>query len=166
MKYFTKIGDKERVFTFERKGGALFVHCDGRTVRLDLSAIGKGGVYSMLVDDRSHDVVFEAIDGRVLVLLHGETIKVHVEDERERTAHAAGAARSRGKRTVKSSMPGAVIDVLVEVGDEIEDGQTLLVLEAMKMQNPLVAEGEGTVAKIHVGKGDTVSSGSVLLDLE
>lgn len=166
LKYCTKIGDRERVFTFERRGGELFVQCDGREVRLDLSAIGTGTEFSMLVDGRSHDVAFEVVDGRMRVLLHGESVKVHVEDEREHAALAAGSAKSVGRRTVKSSMPGAVIEVLVRVHDEVEDGQTLLVLEAMKMQNPLVAEGAGTVTKIHVKQGDTIASGTALLDLE
>ena len=63
-------------------------------------------------------------------------------------------------------MPGRVVRVLVEVGDEVEEGQALLVIEAMKMQNELKSPKTGRVAKIAVGVGDAVGSGDVLVVVE
>ena len=166
MKYYTRIGDEEREFTFERKGGRLFAHSDGKTFELDVSMIGDGTAFSLLVDGRSHDLVVKPGDGRTRVLVDGESIHVHVEDERERTAHVVASARPKGKRTLTSSMPGIVVELQVAPGDVVEDGQTLLILEAMKMQNPIPAEGGGTVAKVHIKKGDTISTGADLVDLD
>ena len=100
------------------------------------------------------------------MLVSGETVKVQVEDERERTANAVANARPQGKRTLTSSMPGIVVEIQVAPGDVVVDGQTLLVLEAMKMQNPIQAEGDGTVDKIHVSVGDTIGSGADLVDID
>jgi biotin carboxyl carrier protein len=63
-------------------------------------------------------------------------------------------------------MPGRMVRVLVEVGDEVEAGQALLVIEAMKMQNELKSPKAGRVARIAVGVGDAVGSGDVLVVVE
>ncbi len=64
---------------------------------------------------------------------------------------------------VKAPMPGSVLEVKVKVGDTVSDGDVLLVLEAMKMENELTASQEGTVAEVLVKKGDTVNSGDPLI---
>ncbi|MCB9871310.1 MAG: acetyl-CoA carboxylase biotin carboxyl carrier protein subunit [Planctomycetes bacterium] len=166
MLYYTDIGGRERAFTFQRRGDQLVARCGDRTYRLDLSMVGDGSAFSMLVDNRSFDIVVEATDGMSFVQVSGEVVKVKVEDERERTAHAVARSRVGGRRTIKASMPGVVIDVAVAVGDAVEDGQTLLVLEAMKMQNPIQAEGAGKVVKVHVAPGDTIANGTALVDLD
>ncbi len=166
MKYYTRIGDREREFTFERKGERLIAHSDDKLYELDLSMVGDGAAFSLLVDDRSYDVIIEGGEGCSRVLVNGETVKVQVEDERERIANAVASARPKGKRTLTSSMPGIVVEIQVAPGDVVEDGQTLLILEAMKMRNPIHAEGGGTVVKIHVDKGDTIGSGANLVDLD
>ena len=166
MKYYTKIGDREREFTFERKGDTLTAHCDGKTWQLDVSLVGDGAAFSMIVDGRSYDLIVDASEGHTLVQVQGEFVRVKVEDERERTAHEVAGARTGGKRTVCASMPGVVVEVLCDAGQQVEDGQTLLVLEAMKMQNPIGAEGAGTVTKIHVTAGEALASGAPLVDLE
>ena len=168
MKYYATIGDREREFTFEREGDALLAKVGDRSYRLDLSMVGDGTAFSLLVDDRSYDLILivDASVGHTLVQVNGELVKVRVEDERERTASEVAGARADGKRTLTASMPGVVADVLVAVGDQVEDGQTLLILEAMKMQNPIQAEGSGMVRRIHVGKGDTIATGANLVELQ
>ncbi len=67
--------------------------------------------------------------------------------------------------SVKAPMPGSVLEVKVKVGDTVNDGDVLLVLEAMKMENELTASQSGTVTEISVKKGDTVNSGDPLVVL-
>ena len=67
---------------------------------------------------------------------------------------------------VEASMPGIVVSIAVGVGDSVTAGQTLLVIEAMKMQNPIQAEGLGTVAKILVAPGEAVAAGALLMQIE
>ena len=101
----------------------------------------------------------------VVVQIAGERIRVQMEDERERAAHAVTGTKESGRREVRAVMPGVVAEIMVAVGDEVEEGSTLVILEAMKMQNPLQAEGSGTVIGLHVQKGESVASGQLLLEL-
>lgn len=78
---------------------------------------------------------------------------------------AAPAAAPAGGTVIACPMPGTIIDIKVAVGDAVAEGQILVVFEAMKMENEIVAPCAGTVASINVMKGDSVDSGAVLLSL-
>jgi len=75
---------------------------------------------------------------------------------------ASGGAGASGG-LLMSPMPGKVVKLLVAVGDVVQEGQTLLVMEAMKMQNELKTHTTGTVKTIHVGEGATVETGASLI---
>jgi acetyl-CoA/propionyl-CoA carboxylase, biotin carboxylase, biotin carboxyl carrier protein len=76
---------------------------------------------------------------------------------------AGGAGGGAGNGTISAPMQGTIVKVLVAEGDEVEAGQSLLVLEAMKMENHINAENAGTVSEVRVKAGDTVGTGDVLL---
>ena len=78
---------------------------------------------------------------------------------------APAAPAATGAEKVNSPMPGNIIDIKVAAGDTVTNGQTLLILEAMKMENEIKAPCDGTVAGVHVAKGDTVDSGALLISL-
>lgn len=80
-------------------------------------------------------------------------------------AKPAAPAGAQGAVTVKSPMPGTILDVKVAVGDSVKAGDPLVILEAMKMENDIVAPQDGTVASIDVNKGDAVNSGDVLVSM-
>jgi biotin carboxyl carrier protein len=100
------------------------------------------------------------------VQVRGERYSVCVEDERERAAAEVAGKKQGGKRELRASMPGIVVDVQAAVGDVVEEGQTMVVLEAMKMQNPLAAEAPGKVVRVLVKAGDAVASGALLVEVE
>ena len=79
---------------------------------------------------------------------------------------AAPAATTTGGTTITSPMPGTILDVKVNVGDKVTFGQTLAILEAMKMENDIPATGDGEVAEIRVKKGDAVETDAVLIVLK
>ena len=85
---------------------------------------------------------------------------------RGREAGGGGGGGAGGDGTVSAPMQGTIVKVLVDVGDAVEPGQALLVLEAMKMENHINAESGGTVKEIRVAAGDTVGTGDVLLVIE
>ena len=76
------------------------------------------------------------------------------------------AAAPAGGYGIKTPLPGVIIDVKVNIGDTVAKGQTVVVLEAMKMENNINADRDGKVAAIQVSKGDTVADGAVLVVLE
>ncbi len=79
---------------------------------------------------------------------------------------AAPAAAPVSGNAIKTPLPGVIIDVKVAVGDTVKKGQTVVVLEAMKMENNINADRDGKVVAIQVAKGDTVADGAVLVVLE
>jgi biotin carboxyl carrier protein len=79
---------------------------------------------------------------------------------------SAAAAEGRGPSRILAPIPGKVVAIRVAPGDTVEAGQSLVVLEAMKMENELTAEQPGTVAAVHVEAGATVDAGTVLVELE
>ena len=78
---------------------------------------------------------------------------------------AAAPAGAAGAVTVKAPMPGNNLDVKVAAGASVKAGDVLVILEAMKMENEIVAPQDGTVASVNVNKGDTVNSGDVLVSM-
>ena len=78
---------------------------------------------------------------------------------------AAAPAGAAGAVTVKAPMPGNILDVKVAAGASVKAGDVLVILEAMKMENEIVAPQDGTVASINVNKGDTVNSGDTLVSM-
>ncbi len=84
-----------------------------------------------------------------------------------RTAHAHGSGSgASGSGSVEVPMQGTIVKVLVEVGQQVEEGQAVVVLEAMKMENQIAAEKAGTVKEIKVKAGDTVGAGDVVVVIE
>lgn len=120
-----------------------------------------------------------ASDGRLLVRFQGETqtaavarqgadVLVWWRGQQYRVAERASrrAAQEVSDGTLRAPMPGQIVDVLVALGDAVTKGQRLLVLEAMKTQQPLVAPFDGTVAELGAAKGDQVDEGRVLARVE
>lgn len=166
MKYLAKIGEDEREYSFAWRDGKLIASCGDRESVVDVARIGDGEAISLLVDGQSVDVVAEVEGEEVVVLLRGERYEARVENDRERAAHAVAGARQGGNRELRAAMPGVVVAVQVAVGDEVVEGQTLVVLEAMKMQNPLCAEAPGKVTRIVAETGAAVAAGALLVELE
>ena len=96
------------------------------------------------------------------VYVHGPWGDVHFEIEPR--FQLPGAEEEEGGFV--ASMPGKVIDLRVQVGDAVEAGQTLIVLEAMKMEHPMRAAEDGVVAEVRVSEGEQVESGTLLLVVE
>ena len=80
-------------------------------------------------------------------------------------APAAAPAGAAGAVSVTAPMPGNILDVKVKVGDSVKAGDTLLILEAMKMENEISAPQDGTIASVNVRKGDVVNSGDLLITM-
>ena len=126
----------------------------------------------------------EVNDTTANVTVNGEEFKVEWEKPKEEkpvvkvqpvtakpapapTATAAPAVAVAAKgNAIKTPLPGVIIDVKVNVGDMVKKGETVVVLEAMKMENNINADRDGKVVAVQVAKGDTVADGAALIILE
>jgi biotin carboxyl carrier protein len=119
------------------------------------------GVYSVLLDGRSYDARVE--NGVVTVC--GRRFEIEVRDPRRWSRQSAAGAHG-GVQNVAAPMPGKVVRVLVAVGDTVEAGQGIVVVEAMKMQNEMKAARAGKIASLSAKVGATVTAGEVLASIE
>lgn len=121
----------------------------------------------MLIDGQSFDAAIHEVEGRQHVQLNAEFHAFEVLNERQKRMSAAGVgARAAGGPDLVSPMAGKVVALACAEGDAIEEGQCVIIVEAMKMENDLKAHISGTVAKIHVSQGDAVEVGDVLISIE
>jgi biotin carboxyl carrier protein len=123
---------------------------------------------------RIGDAVFEVVAergerrGQFTLTVGGVRLVVDALDERTRAARSvmAAAAAQHGPEPVRAPMPGLVTRVLVSPGDAVSAGSSLVVMEAMKMENELRAKVAGRVRAVHVAAGTAVEKGAVLIELE
>ena len=164
MKYISTVNGKE--YTIEIIDDRHII-VDGNQFTVDFNSVSGQPVYSLLVDGKSFEGFVYPGDEAWEVLLMGRQYPVIVEDEREKRLRAAagGSVSEAGKFYLKSPMPGMVVTIPVEEGQEIEQGQVLLILESMKMQNELKAPRSGTVGRIRVKPGESVEQRQTLLSV-
>jgi pyruvate carboxylase subunit B len=163
MRYFISIRDE--VLEVEVEGDEVRV--DGEVVDARLLPEDGSGLRALRLGHRSHAVVPGERNGDTRVLhVDGKRFRMDVVDERTRRVRAmsAGSAGAAGPRPLKAPMPGLVVKVEVEPGQEVEQGQGLVIVEAMKMENELRAEADAVVGRILVEPGQAVEKDQVLLD--
>jgi biotin carboxyl carrier protein len=119
------------------------------------------GVYSVIMNGRAYDARIEENALGLAVVIDGFRFRIDVSDPR-RLARQSGGTDRKGAETIVAPMPGKVVRVLVAPGDQVESGQGLVVVEAMKMQNELKASIAGRVATVPAKEGATVAAGDVL----
>lgn len=146
--------------------GVYAVTLDGVRHQLEALSLPHGAV-SMLLDGNSHAFEFEEKGDEVAVMVRGQLTTVDIVDERRSRLREATAVFSvEGKQTVNSPMPGKVVKVFVKVGDEVTEGQPVVVVEAMKMENELKAPKAGKVTEVTAKEGVAVENGSKLVVIE
>ena len=164
MKYVTTVGEREFLVEIidERH-----VSIDGKTYEVDFVSVSGQPVYSLIADGKSHEAYVRESDEGWQVLLRGRLYPVRVEDEREKRLRAAagGGVAETGEFHLKAPMPGLVVAIPVEEGQQVKKGQVLLILESMKMQNELKSPRDGTVSRIKVRAGESVEQKQPLLSV-
>jgi biotin carboxyl carrier protein len=176
MRYFVTIEGDEHVVEVERlpAGGfevrSVVVHADGSEQLLPVVSAGvsrAAGLTTVQLGGRMFDLSLDGdLPGEVQAFANGHRAAVVVETARSRAAASVGGQR-RGAAggTLKSPMPGKVVKLLVTEGQAVEIGTPIIVVEAMKMENELVAEAAGSVSKIFVAAGDAVEGGAKLVTI-
>jgi biotin carboxyl carrier protein len=158
-----EVGGRSRVVDITRAATGFAVVLDGRSVEADLAPSPSG--CSLLLDGRSYDVALDEQPAGTTVYVNGYAIPVRLRVSARRGVRSRGEldADEKGPRQIVSPMPGRVVKILVNVGDAIEKGQGLLIVEAMKMENELRAPGSGSVREVRVAEGERVEAKAVLI---
>ena len=161
--YRALVGD--RTFDITVADGHLVVDGEERAYTFEVL---REGYVSLIVGGRSVPVSVEPVgDDQLEVTIDGQRTTVRVKDERDLLLDEFGLGEDAAAGgEVRAPMPGLVLDVLVEEGDEVTVDQGLLVLEAMKMENELKAPSGGIVTAIHAASGDAVNKDALLIEIE
>jgi len=169
---FIRIGERVREVAIERRGDAVVARVDGREYRLSILEPQRG-VYSFVPLDGGgpsvEAVVARARGGEAVfrVRVRGRTFEAAVErPDRRAGAPLPLGVPQEGRQVLRSAMPGRIVRVLAGPGTEVRRGQGLVVVEAMKMENELVAPKDGVVKEILVSPGDRVEMGVPLAVVE
>jgi pyruvate carboxylase subunit B len=164
VKYFVTIEDRE--YEIEVDGSTMSV--DGVLISAELASLPGTDRLHLRMDDRSVSLFGRLRPDGWLVELEGRGFEVRVEDERARHIRdlASAAAPLETHREVRAPMPGLIVKVEVKAGQEVDQGDGLIVMEAMKMENELRADASATVRDVLVEPGQTVNRDDLLVVLE
>lgn len=164
MKYIASVEDQS--FEVEIRPNDQLV-INGVPVQADFQSVANQPVYTLLLNGESFEALVYPSDRGVQVLLRGRLFDFMVEDERQRRLRqsSSGVTIQSGEYQLKAPMPGMVVVVPVEEGQEIQSGDDLVILESMKMQNELKAPRDGIISRVRVKAGDNVDQNQVLLTM-
>ncbi len=158
--------DREEKVHLERTPSGYRVVVGEATYDVDVASAG-GTIHSLLIAGSQHEVsVGRQAEGLYRVSTVEGTSEVELMDPLTYLARAAHqASDASGIQKITAYMPGRVVDILVAEGDEVQAGQGIVVLEAMKMKNEIQAESAGVVGKILVDKDQAVEAGDPLVEI-
>lgn len=166
MKYLVRLDGHQHEVVLDGDG----VHIDGEDVAAHIDEIDGTPVRMVTIGDEVHRVVVRRgpTRGTYTLWLDGYRFDVEALDERTRAIQELSGATAgpSGPAPLKAPMPGLVVRVSVHVGDAVQAGQGLVVMEAMKMENELRAPAAGRVKSILASPGTAVEKGALLIELE
>lgn len=170
MAFIGKLGDQNYTVEIEEISKALYrVSVDGNEFLVDGKKTGRTN-YSLIIDHRSFEVdvdLAETSDTEYRVLVDGRSYHIHLIDERHmRLGGSQSGIQLQGKQNVAVPMAGKVVAVLVNEGDQIEKGQGLVIVEAMKMENEIRSPVNAEVKEVRVHPGQAVEAGETLVVME
>lgn len=161
MKFDAIVGAGKKI-SVERLDDRRYLVGD-RERNVDVEVI-EPGVYSLIVDGESYEVSVREEKKGFVVEVGPHAIPVKLQDPSQ--SQSAGSAGVEGEATVTSPMPGRVVGIKVEIGQAVKEGEGVVLVEAMKMENELHAPKDGKVKQIAVKVGDAVEAGQDLVVIE
>ena len=167
MELIVRRGGEVETVRIERLGDAFEVQVGDKVFLVDAVAT-TGGVRSLLIEGRQYEVAVRSDgNGRYQVSGRGGVEEVEVLDPLAYLAEASHEeAGGRRAHRVNAYLPGRGVSVMGEEGAEVKAGQGLVILEAMKMENEIQAEGDGVVTRVFVAPGEAVEGGDPLFEIE
>ena len=145
--------------------GRFRISIDGAERLVDARAL-RPGTWSLIIDGASWVVDLDRRRGGIAASVGESEVVLQVEDAlRKRLASATGGRQAASGELIRAPIAGKVVKVVVAVGDQVAPGSSVIVLEAMKMENELAAERGGTVKAIHKAAGQAVDTGDLLVEI-
>ncbi len=160
MRLTAKVDDRTTEVTVRGGDGRYTVFIDGATLEVDLAETGDH-LASLIVDGRAHELGIEKRPGGYRVHGQNDTVTVSLSQGPPNGAPRRGPASGPARLT--APMPGRVVRVLATEGQEVDTGEGLVVIEAMKMENELKAPRKGQVREVAVQEGQAVDAGALLV---
>ncbi len=127
---------------------------------------GSPGVANVLIEDQSFLVELSEGNGKYQAGVQTHNVEAQLFTSEDRLREQLNTSLGSRADSVEAKMPGKVLDVFVEVGDQVAEGDKLAILEAMKMENTIRAPRDGTIATVGVTKGDNVQAGHTIITFE
>ena len=165
MVYEVMVDGKPHRLELERAAGGWECRLDGHPVHID-ALIPRPDVLSLLVDGRSFEIKREQTATGLHFWIGSTRFAVELRDPRSLRSRQKAAGDEKGPRNIVAPMPGRVVRVLVAENCEVEAGQGIVVVEAMKMQNEIKSPKKGVLKKISAAPGAAVNPGDVLAIVE
>lgn len=169
MKLIAELKQEEHQIDLKREGERVTALIDGRRYEIAVREVGRDA-YLLISEGRVYECRVERNRAQA------DSLQAHVgnqsyslrlfDPKRLRGGQAAGAHGHEGSAQILAPMPGKIVRVLVERGAEVKAGDSIIVVEAMKMQNEMKAPRDGIVTEIHAASGETVNAGDVLAVIE
>ena len=165
MKFAAELDGEVIPIEITGTGGRYRMALGDEVLLVDARRTG-GGLWSLLLGQASTVADVTEENGSFVVHVEGEAYAIRVEEETRYIIRTRGGAAASAGQVLKAPMPGRVVLVGVAVGQAVKPGDSLVILEAMKMENEFKAGVTGTVKEIRVEVGQTVNPGDVLLVIE
>ncbi len=161
--YQVKVKGKE--FTVSLQNGVIRIN--DKELPWDMQSLDAGS-YHVISGGDSYRIQLGDIsaDGkRLKLVINGATLEIELQDRYDLLLHKLGMDQQEGTEAnqITAPMPGLILEVMVSEGQEVEEGQPLLVLEAMKMENVIKSTGTGSIKSIAVEQGQNVEKNQVLI---
>jgi len=155
-------GKTKHIVDLEKEGSSYRVSLDGQPVDADVILAAPNAV-SVILNGAAFEIhIAPSLDGTCKLQTGAHEFQADVRDPRAWRGRKQGALEAEGRQQIVAPMPGKVIRLLVKVGDEVEAGQGLMVVEAMKMQNEIRSPKKGRVERLQAKEGQPVNAGDIL----
>ncbi len=164
--YYVKIGNKEKKIEILEQSGTVFdVELDGKLYRVDF--VKAENSYSLIVDGKSYEIDCNIAGNRYDIWIRGNYFPISVLTEAQKRLQLSKKKKGTGgPQIVETEMPGKIVSVKKNKGDTVKKGETVIVLEAMKMQNEILSPKDGTIEEIYVKDAQIVEASEKLFKVK
>ncbi len=168
MKLQAELNNEKHEIEIKRKGEKVFARVDDREYNLEASEV-EPNVYLLKNENKIYEVFVSPQTNQnepLQIKVKNQEFEINLIDPKRLRGTIGNSEQADGVAEIKTAMPGKLVRILVEAGAEIKQGEPVLVVEAMKMQNEMKSPKDGIVREIRFAEGTTVNAGDVLAIIE